>query len=73
MFRDHIPKNKLFSIRIAYGERELGQRVRALGGKWNRKRKLWRVSWEVIQKLGLEDRIVQEDIIASSTLKYRPP
>ena len=69
----YIPKNKLFSIRIAYGEKELGQKVRAFGGKWNRKQKIWRVRWEVIQRLGLENRIVPEDFATSASRKYQPP
>ncbi len=57
----HIPRNKQFSVKIMYGERELGQKVRSLGGVWDRERKIWRVSWEAIQALGIEDRIIIED------------
>ena len=71
--KKHIPRNKLFSVKIAYGERELGQRIRSLGGVWVWEKKIWRVNWEAIQALGLEGRIVDEDAEFSNIRNKKPP
>lgn len=55
----HIPKNKIFAVKINYGEIEVGRKARALGGKWDKINKVWRLPWDVIQALGLQDRIVE--------------
>ena len=34
-----IPKNKIVPLKIKFGEVDLGIRVRALGGTWNREKK----------------------------------
>lgn len=66
---DHIPENKMMAIRIEYGERELGLKVRSVGGTWNRKEKLWYLPWNAIKALSLQDRVVT----FSNNRKSRPP
>ena len=55
-----IPPNKLMDIRIEYGERELAQQVKSLGGRWNRQRKAWELQYRIVQRLKLEDRIISK-------------
>ncbi len=54
----HIQENKLKAVRIEYGERELGKKVRAVGGTWNRQEKVWHVRWEAVKAPGLQSRVV---------------
>ena len=56
--RNHIPENKMMAVQIEYGERELGLKVRSVGGTWNRKEKVWYLPWNAIKALGLQDRVV---------------
>ena len=55
-----IPGNKRVPIRINYGERDLGARVKAAGGKWNKSRQVWELAYQKVSELGLLDRMVQE-------------
>ena len=50
----------MVSIRIDYGEVELGRRVKSAGAKWNRDQKLWELAYGDVVALGLEERIVPE-------------
>ena len=61
-----IPKNKIVPLKIKFGEVDLGIRVRALGGTWNREKKVWELPFGVVQALGLTDRIVNNDQIFSN-------
>ncbi len=56
--KKRTPPNKLMAIRIAYGEAELAARVKALGGKWDRENKVWRLPLKYVKLLELENRIV---------------
>ncbi len=53
-----IPKNKIVKIRIKYGEADLGRKVKSIGGKWNKKEKVWELRYEFVQGLGLTERMV---------------
>ena len=55
-----IPKNKIVKIKINYGEVDLGRKVKSFGAKWDKKEKLWKMRYDVVQALGLEDRLVRE-------------
>lgn len=48
------------AIRIALEEGELRGKVKAVGGQWDHKAKLWRVMYAQIQALALESRIVRD-------------
>jgi hypothetical protein len=48
-------------VRIAYGEVDLRNRVKAAGGVWDAEQKLWRLPKSTIRKLKLEKRTVIEN------------
>ena len=54
------PANKIMQIRVKYGEVELGKRVRAAGGIWNRANKVWELPYRRVLRLGLTERIVNK-------------
>ncbi|MCM2357973.1 MAG: hypothetical protein NDI77_07470 [Geobacteraceae bacterium] len=45
-------------VRIAYGEKSLGQLARSLGGKWDGKGKLWHIRYGKIKGTELEKLMV---------------
>ncbi|MEZ4528664.1 MAG: hypothetical protein R2941_22350 [Desulfobacterales bacterium] len=51
-------QNQLLSVRIKYGEAELGRLVKAAGGRWNREKKVWELAHRDVAALGLLDRVV---------------
>jgi hypothetical protein len=55
-----IPDDKLLSLRVEYGEVEIGKAVRAAGGAWYPQQKVWKLAYKEIVALGLTDRIVPE-------------
>ncbi len=46
------------NLKIEYGEREIAQQVKSLGGRWDRQKKVWKLPFRYVQILKLEDRIV---------------
>ncbi|NOY58884.1 MAG: hypothetical protein GXO75_08105 [Calditrichaeota bacterium] len=59
MDKERTPANKLIGLQVFYGETSLGRLVRAAGGRWNRKKKLWELPYREAVNLGLEERIVE--------------
>lgn len=55
------PKNKLVDIRIAFGEKELRDQIKNAGAYWNVKKKVWRLPYLQALKMGLEQRIVNDE------------
>ena len=53
-----VPANKKVGIKVLYGEINIGKLVKAAGGYWNRKRKIWELPYKEAIALGLEERIV---------------
>ena len=53
-----IRKNELMSLRIAYGEVNARNQVKAAGGTWDPKRKVWQLDYEKVRELGMETRVV---------------
>ncbi|MEE4355551.1 MAG: hypothetical protein V2I97_03730 [Desulfococcaceae bacterium] len=51
-------QNRLLSVRIEYGEVELGKLVKAAGGIWNREKRVWVLAHKDVMALGLQDRVV---------------
>lgn len=45
-------------IKIVYEERELRERVRQAGGRWQPEERAWKVPYGVVSTLGLIDRII---------------
>jgi hypothetical protein len=56
-----IPMNKNVRLKIEYGEIDLGRKVRAAGGIWNRKKKLWELPYQQVLQLGLVERMIQTE------------
>jgi hypothetical protein len=56
---NEYPMNSVMSIRVRYGEIELRRKVRAAGGRWNRNKKVWQLTYKEVLRLGLTDRIVK--------------
>jgi len=57
--KDRTPANKLIGLQVFYGETSLGKPIRAVDGRWNRKKKLWELPYRGAVNLGLEERIVE--------------
>ena len=53
-----IPTERIVEIRIAYGEADLGRKVRASGGQWNKQKKVWELPYREVLRLKLADRII---------------
>jgi len=53
------PVNNTFLF-IDWNEKELQEIAKSNGGTWSHTRKLWKLNYETIQKLGLEARIRNE-------------
>ena len=51
-------KNELVSLRIAYNDTSARNQVKAAGGTWDPKRKVWQLDFEKVLELGMESRIV---------------
>lgn len=46
-------------VSIAYGEAELRARIKAAGGTWRPRQRLWEIDWKTVRELGLEGRVVE--------------
>ena len=50
--------DKIVSVRVGYGERDIRNRIKDAGGKWNSTEKVWSLSYRKVVEFGLEKRIV---------------
>jgi hypothetical protein len=50
----------MVAVRIAYGESELRERIKRLGGIWRPQHKLWELDWRSVCNMGLQDRVVND-------------
>ena len=55
------PADRLVAVQVEYYERDLQQRVRNAGGKWESARKHWLLRHDKAVELGLEDRVSEID------------
>ena len=55
-----IPPHKRLSLKVAYGEVEVGKAIKAAGGVWDAQRKVWKLAYKQVVALGLTDRIVAD-------------
>jgi len=53
-----IPKNKIVSIQVEYGEIQIGRLIKSAGGRWNREKKVWELPYGEAIALGLDKRII---------------
>jgi hypothetical protein len=54
--------NKMMSLQVAWGEREVAEAIKAAGGRWNTNTRVWRLRYAAVEALGLVDRIVSPDV-----------
>jgi hypothetical protein len=53
-----VPSSAIVGVRVRLDEPVLRQRVKAAGGRWDARRRVWEVTYGAAQSLSLEDRIV---------------
>ena len=51
----------MVAVRIAFSETALRERVKAAGGIWRPRDRLWEVDWKTVRDLGLQARVVVQD------------
>ena len=56
------PDSQRMGVRVDYSEIELREAVKAAGGIWRPRQKLWELPYEDVVALGLESRVVPGDI-----------
>ena len=49
----------MIAVRVGWQELELRRKVKAAGGKWVPAKRVWALSRERVEGLGLEDRLVE--------------
>ena len=57
-----IPAEEVVSVKIDYGEMELRERIKQAGAFWDADKKVWRVRFQKVLELGLEKRIVDDEL-----------
>jgi hypothetical protein len=59
---DRRPRRRasdLVGVRVDFREAALRHAVKAAGGIWRPRHRLWELTWEAARVLGLEDRVVE--------------
>lgn len=57
-----IPAERQVAVRIGYNEHDLREKVKLAGGWWDAEKKAWRVGMGKVLALGLERRLVDEEL-----------
>lgn len=57
-----IQADKRLPISVGYGEAELREQIKAAGGFWNSEKRAWILSYRTILQMGLEQRIIDEEL-----------
>ena len=52
--------NDIILIKIPFKELDLREKVKRAGGVWSNSRKMWKLPYKTVCKLGLKDKIVAE-------------
>jgi hypothetical protein len=55
-----VDPEQIVPLRIGFDEKDLQQRVKAAGGRWDAKAVVWRLTYSKVTELGIRDRIVEE-------------
>ena len=55
------PSSQRLAVPAEYGETELREKVKAAGGLWRPRHKLWEMRYEDVTALGLESRVVPDN------------
>jgi len=53
-----LSRHSVVNLRVAARESGIQRRVREAGGVWDARRKVWRLSYDQVIRLELEDRVV---------------
>ena len=54
--------NDMVAVRIAYSDTDVRQRIKTAGGIWRARQRLWEVDWKTVRELGLQSRVVAQDL-----------
>ena len=49
-------------MRVGFAEVKLWDQMKQVGGRWNRRRKVWELRYDLVVALKLEARIVEEQV-----------
>ena len=60
--KKRIPMNKIIDLKIHVKEIHLRNIIKSVGGKWNPQKQTWRLPYSEIKNLGLEKRIVLNNV-----------
>jgi len=52
----------MVAVRIGFVETALREQIKAAGGIWRHKQRLWEVDWKTVRELGLQARVVARDL-----------
>lgn len=55
-----IHPNKRLSLQVEYGEVGVGKAIKAAGGVWDKRHKVWKLAYKEVISLGLMGRVVSE-------------
>lgn len=59
--REHAtPTTPMAAVRIQYDEKDLQRQIKAIGGSWDARKKLWYAPEKHVERVGLANRIVRE-------------
>ncbi len=62
--QEPMPAPQRLGIRVEYWETDVRDKVKAAGGIWRPRHKLWEMRYEDVVALGLESRVVADESIA---------
>lgn len=57
-----FPAERQVAVRVGYNEHDLRERVKLAGGWWDTEKKAWRLTIGKVLALGLERRLVDEEL-----------
>ncbi|MEW6131480.1 MAG: hypothetical protein AB1757_30910 [Acidobacteriota bacterium] len=52
--------NSIVGVKVALREKELQNRIRRAGGKWNHEKQVWELRYDAAVRLALEKRIARQ-------------
>jgi hypothetical protein len=67
------PHSNVLAIRVEYWESDLRAKVKAAGGIWRPRHKLWELRYDDVVALGLESRVVASDASETESAEGRYP
>ncbi len=52
-------RDAVVAVRVNWGEAEIARQVKRAGGKWNAQKRVWKLRYDQVVRLGLQSRLVQ--------------